>query len=621
MAAAADIVNCQFSVNQQALTTLVRPLLGEMLREFGFADRLHDVELWMGRIKEGFDLKADLAGIQAISQELHEQKQQIQQKASQATVVATQAHLRSLESALACKAEQSALDAAAKTVEDVHKFVASKADVASVNKALASMHKLQATVVADEKHLQDLAGKMQRLELSNLPQNALRMNEQMVKTREMLKRLQDALTTKADIDSLDGLCTAHNALESVVSSKVGPQTLSELRSAIRDLQLKVDLKADGSVMDEHRAELQRATQQLTEKAAQQELREAQASLHSVRAEMGSKVDLPAFGDVKQRLQALELSVTQKAGHSEMAELVAMRESISSKADRIHLLELTGAIERVQREAQHKAEAAARGLASTEVDAKLGKVSELERRMSSAIELLERKAAAAEAEEANSYVARSPKEAASPQGPSSLEMESKMADIRDALGQLDGCLQSVLQKLDSKADRAEIHAHSAAPQEGEQQRDYSEAFSAQIAKLEGGLKAAIESLMQKADRAEIEELLSSAAEAAAAEVNEWGQKKIPEPVISIIPKVGVFLQSASQASTQLPDSIQDTRPKLPRAQSANPSSQGSLTALNSSSSPVTDALQRIPSKASSRGSSRSSSVTPTAYPYPAKGMRR
>eukprot|EP00930_Biecheleria_cincta_P013281 TRINITY_DN11924_c0_g2_i1.p1 TRINITY_DN11924_c0_g2~~TRINITY_DN11924_c0_g2_i1.p1 ORF type:complete len:651 (-),score=202.16 TRINITY_DN11924_c0_g2_i1:76-2007(-) len=506
------LVNCHFSVNQQALATMVRPLVTELMADLGLSERLRATELGLTQLRENIAMKAESAGLEAVLTELHEHRQQLQQKASQATVAATQAQLRSLESTLAWKADQSGVEEQAKAIESANKLAASKADASALNRAVVAAQKLQAQVSANEKQLQEVNVRLQKLEMHNLPVNVQKMSEQSNKSRDKVQRCQELLATKADSDALEALCSQCKELEASLALKAGPQTVQELRSAIRDLQLKVDLKADMPVLEEQRAELRKLVSQISMKAEQQELRQTAVDMCSIRANLDQKVDSPKFGDLRSRLQVLESSLEQKAMQKDILEVTMLKDSLALKADRRQVSELSSQLERLQMEISARLESD-RSAWRRDAEASAEKLNHLSQELQQALggnSLALREVQASRSSLALSGNGPAEAPAVVPQQQATVAAFASVGQelATREVAELGKKLREVMAVMDDKASRPEM-----------------EALAQKVQEFRVQLLSALETLPRKVDRAELEELLSAAASAAAVELSEEAARPI------------------------------------------------------------------------------------------------
>lgn len=511
-----DLVNCHFSVNQQALMSVIKPMMSELAQEWGYESRLSSIEKTQGILQKEVALKAEAAGIQGMKKELQEQRQLIQQKASQSALATMQAQLRSVESTVSWKADQSALEELTRSTEIATKQAETKADQSGLNRVLAAAQKLQTQVLQMEKLVQESQGRIQKLEMHNLPGHAQRVSEQLGKNRAQLQKIHDVLATKVDARDLEALANATKELQTAVALKVGPQAVHELRSLLRDMQLKLDLKVDTPVTEDLQAGLNRLQSQLTQKAQAQELREATSTIQSLRASLDAKVDFALLSDIRVKVQTLETCLDKKTDSKDIQELGLLKETVVQKAEQRQVSELSSALERLQQELHFSLEND-RAAFRRELEAKVEKIDQLERDIQTAMVCVEGLTAKVDATPCHGDITSPRGTTTSPRGsslrgsspqPAEKEafavVERVEANLRQAMQLMDG-------KIDGKVDRSEIEDQLAlAGLVAEQQT----ATLNKVADLEGQVRTANESLRRKVERAEIEELLNAAAEAAA-----------------------------------------------------------------------------------------------------------
>eukprot|EP00933_Yihiella_yeosuensis_P023245 TRINITY_DN18118_c0_g4_i1.p1 TRINITY_DN18118_c0_g4~~TRINITY_DN18118_c0_g4_i1.p1 ORF type:complete len:754 (-),score=176.99 TRINITY_DN18118_c0_g4_i1:158-2419(-) len=528
----ADLVNCQFTVNEQVLKQTVKSLFAEMVREYGLEDLVHGCEV--AHLKDTLHTKADAGGLKVLTADVAEQKQQIQQKASQATVAATQAQLRGIESTVGWKADQTAVDEITAKHEILASAVSAKVNLSDFNRISATANKLSQQVLQQDKMIQDLAGRLQKLEMHNLPSTAARMADQSKFMKAQLKQVQEDIARKAESSAVEEMMLSLRELDSNCSIKAGPGQIQELKSAIRDLQLKIDLKADTPSVEEQRAELSRVSQQVLTKADQQDLREVGAGLNTLRSDIDSKAAGHVTGDLRTRIQALESCLESKASTKELAELVSLREGLAQKADRRLVNELSSSVDRFQREATIKAEMAARNMSRRESEARDERLDQLELSLQNVLQVL----AATREETAETGESTCLPSLAAP-------IEDKV--LSSKMEQLDSRLQSVLELMELKANRADVEDFlkdklSAATENAVENQTTAEAMANEtlqamanetlqrcnqetramglkIEELDSRIQSALDSLKSKADKSDIEEMLTTAASSAMSEINK------------------------------------------------------------------------------------------------------
>lgn len=480
--------------------SVIKPMMSELAQEWGYESRLSSLEKSQGMLQKEVALKAEAAGIQGMRKELQEQRQQLQQKANQSALATMQAQLRSVESTVSWKADQSALEEVTRSAEIATKHAETKADQSGLNRVLAAAQKLQT---------QDSQGRIQKLEMHNLPGHAQRVSDQLGKTRTQLQKIHDVLATKVDARDLEALANATKELQTAVALKVGPQSLHEIRSMLRDMQLKLDLEVDAPVAEELQAGLNRLQSQLTQKAQAQELREAASTIQSLRANLDGKVDFALLSDIRVKVQTLETCLDKKTDSKDIQELGWLKETVVQKAERRQVSELSSAVDRLQQELHFSLEND-RAAFRRELEARVEKMDQLERDIQNAMVCVEGLTAKVDATPRPADIT-SPRGTASPRGSSprgSSPPPEKGASA--AVERLETNLRQAMHLLDGKVGRSEIEDLVLATSVAEQQQ----ATVSKVADLEGQLQTATDSLRRKVDRREIEELLNAAAEAAA-----------------------------------------------------------------------------------------------------------
>lgn len=493
--------------------SVIKPMMSELAQEWGYESRLSSLEKSQGMLQKEVALKAEAGGIQGMRKELQEQRQQLQQKANQSALATMQAQLRSVESTVSWKADQSALEEVTRSAEIATKHAETKADQSGLNRVLAAAQKLQTQVLQMEKLVQESQGRIQKLEMHNLPGHAQRVSDQLGKTRAQLQKIHDVLATKVDARDLEALANATKELQTAVALKVGPQSLHEIRSMLRDMQLKLDLKVDAPVAEDLQAGLNRLQSQLTQKAQAQELREAASTIQSLRANLDGKVDFALLSDIRVKVQTLETCLDKKTDSKDIQELGWLKETVVQKAERRQVSELSSAVERLQQELHFSLEND-RAAFRRELEARVEKMDQLERDIQNAMACVEGLTAKVDATPRPADIT-SPRGTASPRGSSPRGSspppeKSEKVSAFAAVERLETNLRQAMHLLDGKVDRSELEDLVLASSVAEQQQ----ATVSKVADLEGQLQTATDSLRRKVDRREIEELLNAAAEAAA-----------------------------------------------------------------------------------------------------------
>ncbi|CAK8999875.1 unnamed protein product [Durusdinium trenchii] len=289
------------------------------------------------------------------------------------------------------------------------------------------------------------------------------------------QKLHDILSSKVDVRDLEALANATKELQTAVALKVGPQPLQEIRSILRDMQLKLDLKVDVPVAEDLQAALNRVQSQLTQKAPAQEFREAASSIHSLRANLDGKVDFALLSELRVKVQVLEQSLEKKTETKDIPDLSGLKEAMNQKAERRQVTELFGMVERLQQELHFSLEND-RAAFRRDLEARVEKMDQLERDLQNAMVCVE---------SLTSKVDATPRlaDASSPKGTASPTSErgSSPASPRPS-----GELREVMKALDGKADRSEIQELSATLAE---QQQAAEAAVRQVSDLELQLRSA------------------------------------------------------------------------------------------------------------------------------------
>eukprot|EP00913_Durusdinium_trenchii_P021880 g20559.t1 len=504
-----------------------------------------------------------------------------------------EAQLRSLESTISWKADQSALEEHVRSVEIACKQGETKADQSSLNRVLASTSKLQGQVSQMEKAVQEIAQ---------------RMSEHLSKSRSQFQKLHDILSSKVDVRDLEALANAtkdgvdatlisgDGELQTAVALKVGPQPLQEIRSILRDMQLKLDLKVDVPVAEDlqaARGEVDCYDPDRGRVSSPQEFREAASSIHSLRANLDGKVDFALLSELRVKTDSAE----------DIPDLSGLKEAMNQKAERRQVTELSGMVERLQQELHFSLEND-RAAFRRDLEARVEKMDQLERDLQNAMVCVE---------SLTSKVDATPRlaDASSPKGTASPTSErgSSPASPRPS-----GELREVMKALDGKADRSEI-------QDGVMDVKNMEHFR--------------------------EELLNAAAEAAAESISG----SIPDPVPGVAPEgegsdpliltqplesLEAFpapnLQATASDEVSLKDAPNSEKISLAfQTQRDNSSNSGHTTPrMNSSASAPSSRLLALSGavpchtrsgSVGTRGSKKSSTNRVTGLPaYPAKGTK-
>ncbi|CAE7544635.1 hira, partial [Symbiodinium sp. CCMP2592] len=490
--------------------------LGIYAAEEGLPGLLKEIQTALGEVSRSSATSEDLTGpIACLSESLRQATREhakadgdedgaklVEKAASQ-----LEAQLRSVESTLAWKADQTALEEHMRNAEMTGKIAEGKADQSSVNRALATMQKLQGQVSQLEKLVQEAQGRLQKLEMHNLPGHAQRMSDQLSKTRTQIQKLQEILAAKVDSRDLEALTTATKELQTAVALKVGPQSIQELRGALRDLQLKLDLKVDSPAVDDVRSALHKALSQVAEKADSQDLRETASSIQSLRANIDGKADFAILSELRVRIQALESALVQKTEAKDIPDVASIKDSLASKAEKRQVAEVAAAMERHQQQLHFSLENDRASL-RREWEAKVEKMDLLEQNLESVLVVVEGLQQKADATPCRGELSPCRSDSPPP-GPGGEALTAKT-------DQLEHSIRQVLHSLDSKASREELEEQLALSAELAGQH---QAVATKITSLEVDLRSVLDLVKHKVDRGEIEELLSAAAEAAAEGISE------------------------------------------------------------------------------------------------------
>lgn len=348
-------VNCHMTVNQAALSALVRPLLSELVAERMFEERFMAMEKMLHRLESQLELRATADGLAALDLELKRQRQQL--ALCQQLPDGLKAQLKSLEESLAYKVGQSALTELKSSLDKVENLVAQKADVSAMNKLSATLNRVAQLSSESERRLQDLAISLKALEQHHLPVTVQRVREQVGKNTSAIKQLQETIVSKADHRELEAAIASHHVLASVVAKKGEAKAVAEVAQSVKDAQRMIDTKLDQSCLEGTKAEVRKIHLELLQKANEQELRESLAAqgagLKTLRLELNSKATVQALGDFQHRLEAFEATLNQKLEHQDLPNLEPILDSLSQKAERSALSEISTAVGRLTQELGQK----------------------------------------------------------------------------------------------------------------------------------------------------------------------------------------------------------------------------------------------------------------------------
>lgn len=359
-----DLLRCHLSLNQAALRARLQPVVEEIMQSMRYGERMSYVEEQLGKLWCAVEHRADVKALQSLHSSLERTQQQVQQKADQRHLDDVCTHASRLEESLALKLEHSSHEEVMAALQRVNALIATKADLAALNRTNTQVQKTTTGLSQQEKALRDTAALLAKLDAYQLPQTVQRTKELLSLTGQSLKRVQEAVATKAEQRSVDELLGSLRIAENTLQWKASQQALAELRADTHDLSRQVELKADRLFAEEQRAEAQRLAHALATKADSSQLSAAEAGLRALHQQVAQKVDLHSLNEAKTRLLGLEASVQQKADHSAVREmqsgLTHVRESLAEKVDRFVVADLHQAVGRVQLDVQQKADSSAHG---------------------------------------------------------------------------------------------------------------------------------------------------------------------------------------------------------------------------------------------------------------------
>lgn len=320
-------VNCQFSVNQAALRSMVQPMVIDMLQECQYEDRFTQLEATLDRVQLSLQQKADAKIVIPAVTSVQELKSMLQSKADQRMVSDLKGALARLEETAAYKADQTSVDQVADELQRVAQIAGTKADLSYVNRTNERVQKLIHVSSQYEKQIAELYAARESLEAFRLPQTLQRTRDMLLKTSNNVKSLQDVVALKADQVAVDELVLGIKDVECSVHWKANQQSIVEFNASIHELKRQLDTKAEKLVVEESKYELVRVEEQLVLKAEQQDTQELDARLLSVERVVGQKADASNLNDARARFLSLEVTVEQKADRQEIGEVTTALSSL------------------------------------------------------------------------------------------------------------------------------------------------------------------------------------------------------------------------------------------------------------------------------------------------------
>lgn len=345
------LVNCRFSVNEDKLLSMVRPMLAEMLQEKKLEERLTVIEEGESNLRIAVEQKADSRSLKDLMTAIDENARLIHQKTDQRLFNDVKSAVAILEKVIVTKSDQTALDELSSSLQRVVQTVGQKADLSYVNRTNAALQKLTQTTAQHERQIAGLTSAKEAMDAQHIPQNLMRTKDALSRTSNSLKTLQDAVATKAERTEIDAVMSLVKDLDCNLSWKASQQSIVDLSTSIHDLEQQLSLKADNLGLEEARADLQRTRQNVALKTDQQQFHELAVSLQSISRLVGQKLDSACMNDAKSRLQALEAATENKASRQDVGDLIVevsrLREALSAqKIDSRKLIELEEAADKL-----------------------------------------------------------------------------------------------------------------------------------------------------------------------------------------------------------------------------------------------------------------------------------
>jgi hypothetical protein len=328
------VLNCKFSVNEDRLQTIIRPMVVAMLQEIKLEERLTCLDDEARNLRRSVEGKADVRSIKDLVNSQEDNARHIQQKADQRLLNDVKSAVAIIEKVLASKSDQTALDELGSSVQRVAQTVGQKADLSYVNKTNSAVQRLTQTTSLQERQIAGLTAARDAMEKEHIPQNLMRTKDMLAKTSNSLKHLQDVVATKAERTEVEEVTSLLKDLDCSVGWKASQQSVVDLSTSIHDLEQQLCLKADLLGLEEARADLQRTRQQVALKTDQQQVHELSVSLQAMNRLIGQKLDSSCMNEAKSRLQQLEAATQNKASHQDVGDLTVevskLREALFSQ---------------------------------------------------------------------------------------------------------------------------------------------------------------------------------------------------------------------------------------------------------------------------------------------------
>lgn len=315
-----DIFKGHFRLNPAALESVLRPMLREIMSETHINARLSSLEHTVSKQQVAIEQKADGARFGDAVAQLQEHRGILHQKADQRALNEISMSLGNVEETLTWKADQVHLEEIAARVERVKNLSVAKADLSYVNRTNSTVAKVTSAMQQQEQVLQDVTAMLQKLDISHLPGQAQKAADALRRLQGEVRKLQDAMSMKAEQSGLQDAYTILRDVETSLSSKVSGQRMSEVMSEMHDMQHQFAMKADQSGLEDVGNNLEQMAETMRSKADQCTLNESIIMWQGMQQSFDQKADLLAFGDAKTRLMSLEAKFETKADRHEFNEL-------------------------------------------------------------------------------------------------------------------------------------------------------------------------------------------------------------------------------------------------------------------------------------------------------------
>lgn len=267
--------------------------------------------------------------------------------------------LGNVEETLTWKADQVHLEEIAARVERVKNLSVAKADLSYVNRTNSTVAKVTSAMQQQEQVLQDVTAMLQKLDISHLPGQAQKAADALRRLQGEVRKLQDAMSMKAEQSGLQDAYTILRDVETSLSSKVSGQRMSEVMSEMHDMQHQFAMKADQSGLEDVGNNLEQMAETMRSKADQCTLNESIIMWQGMQQSFDQKADLLAFGDAKTRLMSLEAKFETKADRHEFNDMHSAVELLqcasAAKTDRCVFNDLAERMALAERDISQKAE--------------------------------------------------------------------------------------------------------------------------------------------------------------------------------------------------------------------------------------------------------------------------